>query len=592
MLILPRCSYFKLSSICKLLALVFAGVACFQTAVFAATDSIHGAAVAEFSWIPLLMGLFGGLALFLYGMDQMSSGLKSAAGEKMKDILSRFTSNRVKAALTGSMVTAVIQSSSVTTVLVVGFVSAGIMTLSQSVGVVMGANVGTTLTAQIVAFKVQNAALALIAVGFALLFIGKRDAIKQLGNVFMGLGLVFLGMTLMSDGMNPLRNFEPFLDFMITLRNPLLGILVGAVFTGLVQSSSATTGIVIALASQGLIELPTGVSLIFGANIGTCFTALLATLGKGRESLQVALVHVIFNVVGVAIWFGFIPQLVDWVRVLSPSAEGLSGTMRLAEEVPRQIANAHAIFNVTNTLLLLPFTTVIASLVKRMAPIKERENFSEPEFLDEAVLSVPAMALNNARLEIARMGERVCEIVQRVPDALARDDELLLKEIHAMDDPVDDLQEVILHYIGRIRKMDLSDSSSDEIQRLIIMADALERIGDVVTGDIVAICQRRMSRRLHMGPQALEMLQGLHKVLENSMSEVVTLMRIPDPDGTIKVVERKAELDQRLAAVFRHQEKRFGEESSNRVQVFRIEMDIVEKQRRIFTLIQRIAEQL
>lgn len=228
------------------------------------------------------MHLFGGIALFLFGMEQMAGGLKSAAGNKMKDILARFTTHRVKAALTGCVTTAIIQSSSVTTVLVVGFVSAGLMTLTQSVGVIMGANVGTTFTAQIVAFKVGKAALLLVALGFAMLFVGKRDAVKQSGNIVMGLGLVFLGMDIMSDAMEPLRSYQPFIDVMARMENPVLGILVGAVFTAMVQSSSATTGIVIALASQGLLEFPAGIALIFGANIGTCFTAWLAALGKSR----------------------------------------------------------------------------------------------------------------------------------------------------------------------------------------------------------------------------------------------------------------------------------------------------------------------
>lgn len=583
---------FRFSPICKVCGLVFVAGFWLQSSLSASTSSGGVASNGDLKWFPLLTGLLGGLALFLYGMDQMTRGLKSAAGEKIKVILARFTSNRLKAAVTGSLVTAVIQSSSVTTVLIVGFVSAGVMTLSQSVGVIMGANVGTTLSAQIVAFKVQNAALGLVAIGFALLFIGKRDPIKQLGNVLMGLGLIFLGMTLMSDGMNPLRSYQPFFDLMVALRNPILGILVGAVFTGLVQSSLVTTGIAIALAGQGLIELPTGISIIFGANIGTCITALLAALGKAREALQVALVHVFFNVIGVVIWFKFIPELAYVVRLISPSAEGLAEIEKLADEVPRQIANAHAIFNIANTLLLLPFTTVLAKMVTKLVPSAKGDTLSKPQYLDDAVLSVPALALNNARLEIARLGAEVCRIVETVPLALSTQDMRVLDRIARRDDAVDELQGAVLQYIGKIRKMDLSESSSEEIQRLIIMVDALERIGDVVTNDIIGICRRRINRNLHVSLQVADMLIGLHKTLEVSVQDAVELIREPNPDKTIKIVERKAEVDGRLAELFRHQEKRFGEESSNRVQVFRIEMDIVEKQRRIFTLIQRIAEQL
>ena len=585
-------SYFRISDVCKKLACIFVLWVFLGSSLVANPGSPSEIVNGDLNWIPLFMGLCGGLALFLYGMDQMSAGLKSAVGNKMKVILSRFTSNRFKAALTGSVVTAVIQSSSVTTVLIVGFVSAGLMTLSQSVGVIMGANVGTTLTAQIVAFKVQNAALALVAIGFALLFMSRRDSIKQLGNVLMGLGLVFLGMTLMSDGMNPLRSYQPFFDFMVTLRNPLLGILVGAVFTGLVQSSSATTGIVIALASQGLIELPTGISLIFGANVGTCFTAMLATLGKSREALRVALVHVIFNLVGVLIWFKFIPQFAEWIQLISPRSVELEGVNRLAQEVPRQIANAHAIFNIANTLLLLPFTTGMARLVSWLVPARKTDSVSKPQFLDEAVLAVPALALNNARLEIAQLGKRVCSIMGDVPTAIKSRDSRFLRKLAEKDDAVDQTQEAILKYIGKIRKMDLSDSSSEEIQRLIIMVDALERISDVVTNDIVEICIRKVNAEFQFSPQLTEMLLNIQHILEESISEAIELLGHPDPMGPVKIVERKFEIDRRLAEVFLHQEKRFAEDDSDRVPLFRLEMDLLEKQRRIFTLVQRIAEEL
>jgi len=244
------------------------------------------------------MQLFGGLALFLFGMEQMSDSLKAVAGEKMKTILSKLTTNRVSGALTGALVTAVIQSSSVTTVLVVGFISAGLMSMSQSIGVIMGANIGTTITAQIVAFKVTKYALLMISVGFTMLFFSQQHKIKQYGGMLMGLGLVFFGMGVMSEAMHPLRSYQPFLDLMVNMSNPLLGILVAAAFTALVQSSSATTGIVIVMASQGFISLPAGIALAFGANIGTCVTALLAAIGKPREALRAAAVHVLFNVLG------------------------------------------------------------------------------------------------------------------------------------------------------------------------------------------------------------------------------------------------------------------------------------------------------
>jgi phosphate:Na+ symporter len=350
------------------LLVVLAMVVMAAPAVYAAPAGPGEAGGGGIAWGMMLMQLFGGLALFLFGMEQMADGLKSAAGNKMKQILARFTKNRVKAAMTGAATTAVIQSSSVTTVLVVGFVSAGLMTLTQSVGVIMGANVGTTLTAQIVAFKVGKVALLLVAVGFFMLFVGKKDRMKQIGGIVMGLGLIFFGMEIMSDGMKPLRSYQPFIDFMAGMERPLLGILTGAIFTALVQSSSATTGLVIALATQGLLGLPAGIALIFGSNIGTCVTAWLASLGKSREALRVAYVHVIFNVLGVVLWFALIPYLAEMVRALSPVASGLEGGEKLAAEVPRQIANAHALFNIANTVIMLPFAGLLGAFVMRIVP--------------------------------------------------------------------------------------------------------------------------------------------------------------------------------------------------------------------------------
>ncbi|MES9905934.1 MAG: Na/Pi cotransporter family protein, partial [Sedimenticola sp.] len=297
-----------------------------------------GGGESTIAWGVMGMKLFGGLALFLFGMEQMADALKAVAGERMRNILAKLTTNRFMGAATGAFVTAVIQSSSVTTVLVVGFITAGLMSLSQSVGVIMGANIGTTITAQIVAFKVTKAALLMIGVGFSMLFLSKEEKIKQYGTMLMGLGLVFFGMSVMSDAMKPLRTYQPFLDLMITMENPFIGIMVAAAFTGLIQSSSATTGIVIVMASQGFITLPAGIALAFGANVGTCVTAMLASIGKPREAVRAAMVHVFFNIAGVLLWVMFIPQLVEFVTWFSPTHPELSGIEKLGAETPRQIA--------------------------------------------------------------------------------------------------------------------------------------------------------------------------------------------------------------------------------------------------------------
>ena len=337
----------------------------------AATPAIASVAQttqAGFEVFPLVMGLFGGLALFLLGMEEMANALKQVAGGRMKKILARLTRNRFMGVTTGAFITAVIQSSSVTTVLVVGFVTAGLMTLTQSVGVIMGANIGTTVTAQIVAFKVTKFALLMIAIGFATTFVSKKEITRQKGRGLLGLGLIFFGMTVMGDAMRPLRSYGPFLELMTRMEDPWLGILAGAAFTGLVQSSSATTGVVIVMASRGLISLPAGIALSFGANIGTCVTAMLAAIGKPREALRAAVVHVLFNVAGVALWIAFIDDLALVVTSISPVSEELAGQARLAADTPRQIANAHTIFNIANTLIFIWFATPFARIVQWLVP--------------------------------------------------------------------------------------------------------------------------------------------------------------------------------------------------------------------------------
>ena len=281
----------------------------------------------EMNWWQMGMTLLGGLAVFLFGMEQMAEALKKVAGDSMKQILARLTNSRIMGLITGAFVTAIIQSSSVTTVMLVGFVTAGLMSLSQAIGVILGADIGTTVTAQIVAFKVTKYALLLVAVGFGFVFLGKSDQIKQYGHIVMGLALIFFGLGIMSEGMYPLRSYQPFIELMGSVSNPVIGILVATLFTALVQSSSATMGVVIAMALQGLISLEAGIALALGANIGTCATAGLAAIGKPREAVRVAVAHVTFKIVGVVLIIPFIPYLAELVREISPAAEACGSSV-------------------------------------------------------------------------------------------------------------------------------------------------------------------------------------------------------------------------------------------------------------------------
>lgn len=545
------------------------------------------------NWGVMGMQLFGGLALFLFGMEQMADALKAVAGERMKLILAKLTANRFMGATTGAFVTAVIQSSSVTTVLVVGFITAGLMSLSQSVGVIMGANVGTTITAQIVAFKVTKAALLMIGVGFSMLFISKNDRIKQYGTMLMGLGMVFFGMSVMSEAMKPLRSYQPFLDLMIHMENPLIGILIAAGFTGLIQSSSATTGIVIVMASQGFITLPAGIALAFGANIGTCVTAMLASIGKPREAVRAAVVHVIFNVAGVLVWVLLIDQLATFVTGFSPSYPELTGVDRLGAETPRQIANAHTIFNIANTLLFIGFTTQIARLVEWLIPdstLEEEELIVSAKYLDEELISTPSLALDRVRLEVLHMGETVQKMLDDIMPAILQGNQKSLIAVRDMDDKVDILYEQIIDYMGRISKHTLTDQQTEEFLKLMEAVSDLENIGDTIETNLVDLGIGRIKAGVSISAPTREVLSGFHRVISKAFMAAVQAVSQNNEKAAQVVTSMKEEITKMSNSAAAHQAERLVAEEPNRIPAYTIEVDIIEKQKRIYYFAKRMAK--
>jgi len=539
----------------------------------------------------MAMQLFGGLALFLYGIDKMTEALKAVAGDGMRTVLARLTSNRFVGAMTGALVTAVIQSSSVTTVLVVGFTTAGLMSFAQSIGVIMGANIGTTITAQIVAFKVTKAALLMIAVGFAFLFFSKRDTLRHYGGILMGLGLVFFGMTVMSDAMQPLRSYQPFLDLMITMENPFVGILVAMAFTALIQSSSATTAIVIVMAGQGFITLPAGIALAFGANVGTCVTAMLAAIGKPREALRAAVTHVLFNIAGVLLWLAFIDQLANTVTLLSPQHPELSGTQRLAAEAPRQIANAHTIFNIANTFIFIGFTTLIARLVEWLVPDKplSEERVIRPKYLDEDLLSTPSLALDLARREIRHMGNQVHEMLAAIMPAILTGNEAKLGEIQQVDERVDVLHAEIVVYLGRVSGMELRQKQTRELMQLMDAVNDLENIGDVIEMNLVELGRRRIDKGVAISPATQVVLTDFHQVVIDAVNAAVEAVAEDNPDAAASVANMKKEINRISNSAAAHEAQRLVANEPQRIEAYTIEMDIAEKLQRIYYFARRMA---
>ena len=445
------------------------------TNLYAGSSSNDG----EISLFLIATGLLGGLGMFLYGMEMMSDGMKMTAGDSMRAILEKLTSNRFIAVFIGAFVTMVIQSSSATTVMLVSFVNSGLLNFVQALGVVLGSNIGSTVTAQIVAFKVTDYALLLIAAGSVMALFAKKDTVKHLGFVILGFGLLFYGMKVMSDTMKPLRTDPTFNSILTSFENPFLGIIAGAVFTALIQSSSATTGIVITLASGGSITLEAGIPLILGANIGTCVTAILAGLNATRDAKRVAIGHVTFNIIGVLMFCFWIPYFADFIAQTS-------------DNVPRQIANAHTIFNIMATIIFIPFTPFISKTILRYFPDKEElRNIEQPAILnlDEKVLNQPGAAINSAQAEIGG----VVGLTERVVGSLVRPfigtaeegdvenpDQDLHTGLHQRLDKIVYLNENISDYLVKISRQDLTEKQSKEVFALVSTVNYLDSINNMV----------------------------------------------------------------------------------------------------------------
>lgn len=546
----------------------------------------------QLNWLQMGMELLGGLALFLFGMEQMSDGLKAAAGDQMKTLLSKLTKTRFSAAATGAFVTSVIQSSSVTTVLVVGFVSAGLMTLSQSIGVIMGANIGTTITAQIVAFKVEKAALIMIAVGFGMLFLSKNDRIRQYGNMLMGLGLIFFGMGIMSEGMTPLRSYEPFIQLMASMERPLLGILVAAVFTALVQSSSATTGIVIVMASQGFISLPAGIALAFGANVGTCITAILASIGKPTEARRASMVHVIFNVAGVLLWLLFIPQLANLVAQFSPVAGNLTGTEKLAAEVPRQIANAHTIFNIANTLIFIGFTTQLGRIVEKLVPerVEVGKAIIKPKYLDDALIDTPALALDRVRLELGHLASITETMLEQIKQAFQERDGNKFDEVAKMDDQADIIHAAITDYIKRLTVQSLTEDENNELMRYLQANEDLERVGDVIETNLVQVGQDVIRDGIEPTEASRAILMDLYETIRQALGAAKMAIVDNDEVAAQSILHLKDDVNQLVYRAIQLQAQRLKSEGADNIDITMFENELIDSMKRIYSLTRRIAK--
>jgi phosphate:Na+ symporter len=405
------------------------------------------------------------------------------------------------------------------------------------------------------------------------------------------MGLVFFGMGVMSDAMAPLRAYAPFIDFIATLSHPLSAALVGAVFTAIIQSSAATTGIVIVLAGQGLIDLETAIAVALGANIGTCATAGLAVIGKPREAVRAALVHVLFNVAGVLIWIGLIPLLAQLVQAISPGGGAVAGTAAAAAAAPRQIANAHTIFNVANTLIFIGFTPQIARLVERLVPDRPLagEEALEPKFLDDNLLSTPAIALENVRHEIGRMGDYVHAMLADALPAILGNSRRQLEELEKLDKPVDRLHRAIIGYLGRISLGSLSSEQARVLMQLVEIANDLEHIADRVATDMVTSARKRIEEHALIRPESTGHVRSFHQEVSKALAGAVEAVTTHDPELAAQVRGMKREVSQIARDIERESFRELPGHKGSGVLGYVREVELLEILDGIFKIARRIA---
>lgn len=447
------------------------------------------------------INLFGGIGLFLYGMKMMGDGLENAAGDKLKGIFDRITSNPVKGVLTGAIVTAIIQSSSATTVMIVGFVNAGLMNLYQATAVIMGANIGTTITAQLISFQFDALAPLFLAIGAMIVLFTKRKNTKQIGNIILGFGILFLGLELMKNSMAPLAESSFFSELIIKLQGKtILGVLLGLVMTAVIQSSSASTGILVALASTGALPLNVAVPILFGNNIGTCVTALISSIGTSKTAKKAALIHLLFNVIGTLIFIPLIGQLTSIVQGITP---GMG-----AEAVKRQIANAHSIFNIINTLILMPCIKLLVYTVNRIIPGEDEKEAMGVQYIDERLLETPVIALGQTTNELVRMANKAKDNLELAMDAFNNNNEESLNKVYQNEKLINILEDDITRFLVKLSNTEIGEEQKSIVAAMFHVVNDIERIGDHAE-NIADLASEKMAKHIMFSEEASKELLSM-----------------------------------------------------------------------------------
>lgn len=475
--------------------------------------------------------LVGGLLLLLYGVKTAGEGFQRAAGPKLRHILYFVTSSRMMGVGTGALVTAIIQSSSATTVMLIGFVTSGLISLSQAIGVVLGANIGTTFTVQLIAFKIYDYALIMVGVGAATVLFARKKKSSFIGQGILGFAFIFLSMKIMSDAMAPLKESALFKEILLSLGDNTLGLLaISTIFTAIVQSSAATISIALALSIQGLIGLEEAVPVILGANVGTCATALLASLKATIQAKRVAAAHIFFNILGAVIFLPFIAPFVNLVKLTST-------------DISRQIANAHSFFNIAITIIFFPMATMLTRTVEKLIPEEEegKEHFG-PKYLNKQVLGSPDVAFGLATREALRMADIAQDMYSKALTVIVQDDHELLDRVEEMDDQLDILDKEIKLYITKISEKVLTEAESRREIAVLTLVNDMENIGDIIDKNIMELAKKKIVNGLSFSEEGGNEIADFHAKVGNNFEMAISAFATGDADLAWKVLKNKEKL--------------------------------------------------
>lgn len=491
------------------------------------------------NWVLVLfIGLIGGLAIFFIGINQMSIGLRHGIADKLRLILLRMSRNRFVATFFGALVTVITQSSSATTVMLVGFVQSGLLRFEQTIGMILGAAIGTTITVQLISFKLADYSLLVVALGFATMVFMKKHVTRSIGEALVGFGLLFYGMHLMSGAMTPLKHYEPFLMVIESVQQPIVGVLVGTFLTAIVQSSAAFIGILLTMTTQGLISLEGSIPLLMGANLGTAVTGIIAAFAAGREAKKVAMAYAVFKFIGILLLFWHIEPFAQLVRFITPNVvDSFAG--RAVTNISRQVANAHTIYNVLLALLVLPFTNHFARVVDWVMPIfpEKRQRF-KTQFIDVNLLRSPSIAIEVSRRELVGMAHLVNSMLADSINLFIQKDPGIIDTLHEKEEHVNFLRDRLNDYLLRISHADISDKEVDNVFRVMFATKELEQIGDIISKNLLEKGKWWMGAGLEFSEEGKNELIEFHKLTQKQLNRAIEILDTLNLDVARKQIRK------------------------------------------------------